>query len=82
MACGTPVVVSDIEALREVTDKAGIFVDPYKALDIAKGIAKVLSMNKTDYESLVEKGLSQAEKFSWEDTARKTIKILEKSSSS
>jgi glycosyltransferase involved in cell wall biosynthesis len=78
MACGTPVVVSDIEALREVTDKAGIFVDPYKPLDIAKGITKVLSMDKVDYESLAEKGLSQAEKFSWEDAARKTIKILEK----
>lgn len=78
MACGTPVVVSDIEALREVTDKAGIFVDSYKPLDIAKGITKVLSMNKADYERLAEKGLSQADKFSWEDTARKTIKILEK----
>jgi glycosyltransferase involved in cell wall biosynthesis len=77
MACGTPVVASDIEALREVTGKAGIFVDPYKTLNIAKGIVKVLSMNKADYESLVKKGLSQADKFSWEDTARKTINILE-----
>lgn len=78
MACGTPVVVSDIEALREVTDKAGIFVDPNRVTDIARGITEVLSMSKMSYENLVEKGLSQAEKFSWEDTARKTIKILEK----
>lgn len=82
MACGTPVVVSNTEALREVTDKAGIFIDPYKALDIAKGITKVLSMNKVDYESLAEKGLNQADKFSWEDSARKTIKILEKANTS
>lgn len=80
MACGTPTVVSDIEALREVTGNAGTFIDPYKIPDIAKGIIKVLAMNKTSYKSLVEKGLNQAEKFSWEDTARKTIKILEKAS--
>jgi glycosyltransferase involved in cell wall biosynthesis len=78
MACGTPVVVSDIEALREVIGNAGIFVDPYKAPDIASGITETLSMNETRHESLIEKGLNQAEKFSWEDTARKTIKILEK----
>ena len=77
MACGTPTVVSDIEALREVTGKAGIFVDPYKVDNIAKGIEKVLSMDATSYQNLVDKGLTQAEKFSWEDTARKTIKILE-----
>ena len=77
MACGTPTVVSDIEALREVTGKAGIFVDPYKIEDIAKGIEKVLSMNTSSYQNLIDRGLVQAEKFSWEDTARKTIKILE-----
>lgn len=77
MACGTPTVVSNIEALREVTGKAGVFVDPYKVADIAKGIGKVLSMNVASYQNLVGKGLTKAEKFSWEDTARKTIKILE-----
>ena len=82
MACGTPVVVSDIEALREVTGKAGIFVDPHDTSDMAKGIIKILSMNKADYKGLVERGLNQADKFSWEDTARKTIKILEKVSTS
>jgi glycosyltransferase involved in cell wall biosynthesis len=80
MACGTPVVVSDIEALREVVGEAGVLVDPNKTEDIAKGIHKVLSMNHSDYQKLVKKGLEQAKKFSWEDTARKTIEILEKTS--
>ena len=82
MACGTPTVVSDIEALREVAGKAGIFVDPYDTSDMAKGITKTLSMNKADYKGLVERGLNQADKFSWEDAARKTIKILEKTNTS
>ncbi len=80
LACGTPVVVSDIGALREVIGKAGVLVDPYNTSDIAKGISKVLSMNQLDYEKLVKKGLVQAKKFSWEDSARKTIEILEKAS--
>ena len=81
MACGTPVVVSNIEALREVTGKAGVFVDPYKIKDIARGIKDVFSMDKNSYQDVVHKGLIQAEKFSWEDTARKTIKLLEQQSS-
>jgi len=81
MACGTPVVVSNIEALREVTGKAGVFVDPYKIKDIARGIKDVFSMDKNSYQDVVNKGLIQAKKFSWEDTARKTIKLLEQQSS-
>ena len=81
MACGTPVVVSNIEALREVTGKAGVFVDPYKIKDIARGIKDVFSMDKNSYQDVVSKGLIQAEKFSWEDTARKTIRLLEQQSS-
>ncbi|MEJ2347762.1 MAG: glycosyltransferase family 1 protein [Patescibacteria group bacterium] len=80
MACGTPIVVSDIEALREVVGKAGILVDPYKTEDMARGIRKVLAMNQSGYKELIERGLKQAKKFSWEDTARKTIEILEKTS--
>ncbi len=78
MACGTPVVVSDIEALREVTGDAGIFVDPNEVSSIARGIKKVLAMDMSDYRDIIDKGIKQATKFSWEDTARKTIKIIEK----
>ena len=35
-------------------------------------------MGDLEYNKLVTKGLRQAEKFSWEGTARKTIEILEK----
>lgn len=78
MACGTPVVVSNIASLPEVASKAGVYVDPYNPEDIAKGIKKVLTMPETEYTKLVENSLEQASKFSWENTARKTLKILEK----
>ena len=78
MACGVPVVVSDVGSLPEVAGDAGILVNPYKPTSIAAGIAKVLSMSDLEYNKLVEKGLRQAEKFSWEGTVRRTIEILEK----
>jgi len=78
MACGVPVVVSDAGSLPEVAGEAGVIVNPYKTESIAKGIAKVLSMNDLEYNKLVEKGLRQVQKFSWEKTAKMTIEILEK----
>ena len=78
MACGVPVVVSKIEALREVVGEAGTLVDPHDVGSIAENIEKVLSMSKIEYNKLVDRGLAQAKKFSWEKTARKTLAILEK----
>ena len=74
MACGTPVVVSNAGSLPEVVDKVGIVVDPYQPKEIAQGIEKAIK-NK---EILIKKGLKQAEKFSWQECARKTIKVLER----
>ncbi|MCK4588700.1 glycosyltransferase family 4 protein, partial [Candidatus Woesebacteria bacterium] len=78
MACGIPVVVSKIEAFREVVGEAGALVDPYDVGSIAENIEKVFSMSKIEYNKLVDRGLAQAKKFSWEKTARKTLAILEK----
>lgn len=77
MASGVPVVVSNVGSLPEVVDGAGILVNPESPKSIADGIKKVLSMTKSDYNSMVTKGLTQAKKFSWEATARETLKIIE-----
>lgn len=78
MACGTPVVVSKIASLPEVAGSAGVFVDPHDPLDIARGIRRVLSMDRIEYNNLVQKGIKRVEKFSWEKTARKTLELLRK----
>ncbi len=79
MAMGIPVVASNVGSLPEVVGEAGILVDPYDNESIANGITKVLSMSKSDYNRIVEKGLAQASKFSWEKCARETLEVLEKS---
>lgn len=77
MACGVPVVVSNVGSLPEVVGQAGVMVDPHNVESIRKGIEKVLFMPASEYNKLVDKGLEQVKKFSWEDTARETLKILE-----
>lgn len=77
MASGIPVVVSNKASLPEVVGDAGILVDPYDPKDIARGIKKVLSMPKTDYNKLIASGLKRARDFSWQKTAKLTLEALE-----
>lgn len=78
MASGVPVVVSNVGSLPEVVGEAGILIDPYNINSLEEGIRKVLSMPQAQYNTLVEAGLKQAGRFSWEKTARRTLQILEK----
>jgi glycosyltransferase involved in cell wall biosynthesis len=77
MATGVPVIASNIGSLPEVLGDAGILVESRETNSIAKAIEKVLSMNKTDYNSMIEKGRAQANKFSWKESARKILKTIE-----
>ena len=77
MACGVPVVASNVGSLPEVVGKAGMLVDPYSSDSIAGGLRNVLSATKSKYNGIVETGLKQAAGFSWEKTARQTLKIIE-----
>lgn len=77
MSCGCPVVTSKEGSMPEVAGDASFYVDPYNIYGIAKGIEKVFS-NTALQKELSEKGLLRAKKFSWEKTARETIKVYEK----
>lgn len=76
MASGVPVVCSNIGSLPEVVGDAGILIDPNSTESIADGIMKVILADKSDYNNIVKRGLTQASKFSWEKTARETMKVL------
>ena len=76
MACGCPVVISNISSLPEVVGDAGVLVDPYSVGDITRGIKRVLGLGKTQYQDLVEKGLKRAQKFTWQKAAKETIEVL------
>lgn len=77
LACGTPVIVSDIPVFREVTADASIAVNP----EDTQAIADTLLQAATDSASrktLAEQGLRQAAKFDWQETARRTKQLLER----
>lgn len=73
MACGTSVVASNTSSLPEVVGDAGILVDPISSENIAKGIKLAL----TQQSELRVKGIAQAAKFTWENTAKEVISIYE-----
>jgi glycosyltransferase involved in cell wall biosynthesis len=75
MACGVPVVVSNVGSLPEVVGSAGVMVDPNDTESITQGMKEVLLAPDTKYNSYIKKGLEQVKKFSWEKTARETLKI-------
>ena len=76
MACGCPVVVSNVASLPEVCGDAAYYVDPYNVESIAEGMYKVPTDN-TLRKSLIEKGLERAKLFSWEKAAKEHLKVFE-----
>jgi glycosyltransferase involved in cell wall biosynthesis len=74
MACGAPVVTSNLSALPEVVGDAAALVNPENIFDIARGIREVLT--EPGYrESLVEKGRRRVREFSWDETARQVVEV-------
>ncbi|HEY67173.1 MAG TPA: glycosyltransferase family 4 protein [Thermoflexia bacterium] len=74
MACGTPVVVARRASLPEVVGEAGLLVDPDDPDDIARALARVLTEEPLRTK-MRELGLAQAARFTWEETARRTLEV-------
>jgi glycosyltransferase involved in cell wall biosynthesis len=77
MACGTPVITSNISCLPEIAGDAAVLVDPTNTLDIANAIAKLLS-NETLRLDKITSGLINAKRFSWTKTAEQVFEVYEK----
>jgi glycosyltransferase involved in cell wall biosynthesis len=75
MACGTPVVAADNSSLSEIVADAGLLFDPNSGEKLANVLLEILENDKLR-NSLREKGLERAKKFSWEKCAQETLKWL------
>jgi glycosyltransferase involved in cell wall biosynthesis len=71
MACGTPVVAAAAGAVPEVAGDAAVLVEPGDAVALAGGIERALA----DRERLVAAGLERARRYSWAETARRTLDV-------
>jgi glycosyltransferase involved in cell wall biosynthesis len=76
MACGTPVVTSNVSSLPEVTGDAAVLVDPYDVRAIADGIERVLTDPALSQE-LREKGIARSREFSWERSVARTHELYQ-----
>jgi glycosyltransferase involved in cell wall biosynthesis len=74
MACGLPVITSNVSSLPEVVGDAGIMKDPNDVDGFAKAMYEVLT-NDGLRKDLIKRGLRRAKSFSWEKTARKTLEV-------
>lgn len=76
MACGCPVVASNVSAIPEVVGDAGLLFDPYDVNDIADKMEQVLTDDDLRNE-LIARGHERVKHFRWEESGRKLLKILE-----
>ncbi len=72
LACGTPVIASDLPVLREVLGAAATFVPVGDAAALAEGLSEVLDAGRGD-PSAVEARRRRAALFSWRRCAERTL---------
>ncbi len=75
-ACGCPVVVANQSSLPEIMGNAAFKVDPYNPKQMAEAIWQVLTDDELRLK-MVNLGLKRAAQFSWDKTAKETLKVFE-----
>ncbi len=74
MACGCPVITSNISSMPEVAGGAAMLVDPYNVEELSSTVEKVLSDEQLRRE-MRDKGLERVKVFSWQKTAMQTLQV-------
>lgn len=77
MACGTPVITTNVSSLPEVVGDAAILVPPDQPEALSRALHDVLS-HETFAHTLRDAGRARARYFSWERAARETIAVYRK----
>ncbi len=75
MACGTPVIASNVSATPEILGDAALYFDPYNENDIAKKMSLIVDDFKLRLD-LQKKGLEQIKNYSWQKTAEIALKVI------
>jgi glycosyltransferase involved in cell wall biosynthesis len=74
-ACGCPVIASNAAAIPEILGDSAAYFDPTDILEIRNVIETVVN-NPDIKTSLINKGLSNASRFSWDESARKLYAVI------
>lgn len=72
MACGTPVIASNVTSIPEICSGSALLVDPYDIDELSSSMNELLSDNNLR-GSMIKCGLDNCKKYSWSNTAKDTI---------
>lgn len=75
MACGTPVITSNLASLPEVAGEAALLIDPYNPGELAEAMTAVAS-DRQLWQGLRAAGLARAQQFSWAKVGQSTAAVL------
>jgi alpha-1,3-rhamnosyl/mannosyltransferase len=73
MACGCPVIASDIVATREVAGDCPLYFEPSRYESLISALD--LALNESDIERRRTAGLARVNRFSWDETAHRTLEV-------
>lgn len=76
MACGTPILSTNVASLPEVIGGAGILVDPYSVEEICAAMAKLIQDDNLR-EELSQCGLRRATQFDWNNSVEILTQIYQ-----
>ena len=76
MACGTPVITSNVSSLPEVAGDGAILVNPTDVEAMTQAIFR-LQKDTVYRQNLINKGLAKAKTFTWRKTAENTAKVYQ-----
>ncbi len=75
MACGTPVITSNLSSLSEVAGEAALLVNPYKTEEITAAMQAIVT-DANLRSHLSQLGILRAKQFSWAKTGLATVEVL------
>ena len=74
MACGAPVITSNVSCLPEIAGDAALLVNPERVDEIAGALSR-LHADVGLRNTLREKGFARAATFTWERAAQETLAV-------
>jgi glycosyltransferase involved in cell wall biosynthesis len=75
MACGCPVICSNVSSLPEVAGDAALLIDPQRPEELSHALDKVLTDSELRRQ-MVARGLERASEFTWQKTAAGTLDVF------
>ena len=77
MACGTPVITSNVSSMPEVGGNAALYVSPDHYQEITEQMLH-LETNPEIRKKMIETGFEQCKILSWDDAAQKVLNVYQK----